>query len=380
MEEQSSTRDKRDVFDSINEFYKMKDKYETAYKEKYINPILKSKNSKREKRVAFSKLPKPDCINCKRPVGTVFSIKNNSIDFTRKFIAKCGDATEPCPLNINIHKGTHFTFETEINKNASYIDEYKINIIKEKYDMMFGYVPEETAIHNFEQFSIELKEMTKLAGDVIEKNILVNDNPEKNELLRKSIDTFGNEYIMQFKHIMKAYNETGDEQVVSEAARFYKEEMLPRLEEIRELKYQINMVEYEPDNLMFMLKQRKNSLQNLEYGFTKYDKIVAFVKGTASPAKNKTLKVSKKSAKSKTRKAPVILVEETEEEEKVEEEGENEEKEGENEEKEGKEEKEEEYIYVPNSPEYVPNSPEYNPSSPPQTQNAPNSTSSSPSN
>uniref|UniRef100_A0A6C0I773 Uncharacterized protein n=1 Tax=viral metagenome TaxID=1070528 RepID=A0A6C0I773_9ZZZZ len=358
-----ATIDKRNVFDSLNEFYKMKDKYETDFKEKYINPILKSKNSQREKRVAFSKLPKPDCINCKRPVGTVFSIKNaTGGDFTRKFIAKCGDATEPCPLNINIHKGTHFTFETEINKNADYIDEYKKNIIKAKYDMMFGYVAEEIAINNFEQFSIELKDMTNLAGDVIEKNILVNDNPEKAELLKRSIDTFGNEYIMQFKHIMKEYNETGGEQVVSEAVRFYKEEMLPRLKEIQELKYEINMVEYDPEDLMFFLRQRKNSLQNLEYSFTRDDKVVAFVKGTATSSKNKTLKVNKKGSKAKTRKAKVILVEEEPEEAK-----------------EAEEDEGYDYVpnspeynpvsppeYVPNSPGYVPNSPEYNPNSPPQ--------------
>ena len=153
--------------------------------------------------------------------------------------------------------------------------------------------------------------------------------------------------------------------------------MLPRLKEIQELKYEINMVEYEPDTLMFLLRQRKNSLQNLEYSFTRFDKVVAFVKGTASPAKNKTLKINKKGSNSKTRKAPVILVEEPEEA--------NEEKEEANEEKE--EANEEGFDYVPNSPEYnpssppqqyVPNSPEYNPSSPPQTQNAPNSTSSSP--
>jgi hypothetical protein len=355
-----ATIDKRNVFDSLNEFYKMKDKYETDFKEKYINPILKSKNSQREKRVAFSKLPKPDCINCKRPVGTIFLIKNaTGGDFTRKFIAKCGDATEPCPLNINIHKGTHFTFETEINRNADYIDEYKTNIIKAKYDMMFGYVAEEIAINNFEQFSIELKDMTNLAGDVIEKNILVNDNPEKAELLKRSIDTFGNEYIMQFKHIMKEYNETGGEQIVSEAVRFYKDEMLPRLKEIQELKYEINMVEYDPEDLMFFLRQRKNSLQNLEYSFTRYDKVVAFVKGTATSSKNKTLKVNKKGSKAKTRKAKVILVEEEPEEEEAKE--------------------DEGYNYVPNSPEYnpvsppeyVPNSPEYNPNSPGYVPNSP---------
>ena len=101
-------KDKINVFESINNFYKMKDKYETGFKEKYINPLLKAKNtSKREKRMAFAKLPKPECINCKRPVGTVFSITHDPTDFNRKYIAKCGDLNDPCPLNINIIYGIH---------------------------------------------------------------------------------------------------------------------------------------------------------------------------------------------------------------------------------------------------------------------------------
>ena len=345
MQGQGPKTGKRDIYEAINEFYKMKDKYETAYKEKYINPLIKAKNtSQKEKRIAFSKLPKPECINCKRNVGTVFSIKHNSSDFLRKYTAKCGDANEPCPLNINLHKGTHFTFETEINQNADYIDKYKKNIIKEKYDMMFGYVAEETAIGNFEQLSIELKEMTNLTGGIIEKNILVNDNPEKAELLKRSIDIFGKEYILQFKRMMKEYDESGNEQLANEAVNFYKNEMLPRLKEIQELKYEINVVEYDPEDLMFSLRQRKNSLQSLEYTFSKDDNVVAFVKGTAvkgTASKNKTLKVKPiTKSKSKTRR-PYILVEE------------------------GEEEKEEEMPeYVPNSPEYNPQSPEYNPQSP----------------
>ena len=347
--EQGPKTGKRDIYEAINEFYKMKDKYETAYKEKYINPLIKAKNtSQKEKRIAFSKFPKPECINCKRNVGTVFSIKHNSSDFLRKYTAKCGDANEPCPLNINLHKGTHFTFETEINQNADYIDEYKRKIIKEKYNMMFGYVAEETAIGNFEQLSIELKEITNLAGDIIEKNILVNDNPEKTELLKRSIDIFGKEYILQFKRMMKEYDESGNQQLANEAVNFYKNEMLPRLKEIQELKYEINVVEYDPEDLMFSLRQRKNSLQSLEYTFSKDDNVVAFVKGTAvkgTASKNKTLKVKPiTKSKSKTRR-PYILVEE-----------------GEEEEKEGKEEGMPEY--VPNSPEYNPVSPEYNPQSP----------------
>ena len=356
MQEQGPKTGKKDIHEAINEFYKMKEKYETAYKDKYIHPLLKSKNnSKKEKRIAFSKLPKAECINCKRNVGTVFSIKHNGNDFTRQYIAKCGDANEPCPLNINLIKGTQLTFEREINQNADFIDDYKRKIIKEKYNMMFGYVAEEIAIENFEKLSIELKEITHLAGGIIEKNILVNDNPEKTEQLKRAIDIFGKEYILQFKRIIKEYDESGNEQVANEAVKFYKNEMLPRLKEIQELKYEINMVEYDTEDLVFLLRQRKNSLQNLEYTFIKSDNVVAFVKGTAAAAsKSKTLKVKSISkSKTKTRRA-IVLVEEEEQEA-------------------NEEQKEEEEIpvYVPNSPESVPNSPTNNPQSPITSQQSP---------
>lgn len=58
--------------EAINEFYRLKDKYENSYHEKYIKPIIKSNKSKKEKRIEFSRLPKNECINCKRNVGTIF--------------------------------------------------------------------------------------------------------------------------------------------------------------------------------------------------------------------------------------------------------------------------------------------------------------------
>lgn len=65
-----------DVNDALNEFYKLKSTYETEYYTKYVKPIISSEGmSKREKKAAYSKLPKAECINCKRNVGTLFSIK-----------------------------------------------------------------------------------------------------------------------------------------------------------------------------------------------------------------------------------------------------------------------------------------------------------------
>ena len=358
MAEKAGT-DKIKTEEAVNEFYKMKDKYETSFKEKYLNPILKADNlSKREKKAEFAKLPKAECINCKRNVGTIFSITRSS-DFYRKYVAKCGDVSEPCPLNINIHYGTNFTYETEINRFVEDIDRLKSAIIKEKYNMMFGYVQDEGAIQTFEELSKELKESSFLAGSIIEKNILVNDNPDKAELLRKSIDIFGKEYVLQFKQMIKQYVETGDELVVDEAVKFYKNEMMPRIKEIQELKYEINMVEFDPEKFIFSLRQRKNSLQNLEYTFNKENKVVAFVKGTGQTGqmKNKTLKnVSSVKSKNKTRKS-IMLVEEPESEPQVEPQVEPQsESQGAQEEKAGE--------YVPNSPEYFANSPKYVPNSP----------------
>ena len=376
--------DKKSIEEAVNEFYKMKDRYETAYKEKFVNPLLKDRNlSKKEKRMEYAKLPKAECINCKRNVGTVFSITRPEV-LTKRYIIKCGDATAPCPLNINIHQGFHITYENEINNSVKEIDKVKSEIIKEKYNMMFGYVGDDSAIQTFESLNTELKQNTSLAGSIIEKNILVNDNPDRAELLKKSVDVFGKEYVLQFKNMVKQYLEEDNENVVEEAVNFYKNEMMPRIKEIQDLKYQINMVEYDPEQMLYTLRQRKNSLYNLEYAFSNQDKIVAFVKGSGpgpgtGVPKNKTLKVNKLGSKSKAKtRRSIILVEEPEEEEKEEEEKEEkqEEKEEKQEEKEEKqeegeekqeegEEKQEEYVYQPNSPDYVPNSPEYNPTSPP---------------
>lgn len=59
--------------EALNEFFKLKSKYETqisANKKKIIND---ASLSKREKRSEFLKL-KPKCINCQRPGGTKFQV------------------------------------------------------------------------------------------------------------------------------------------------------------------------------------------------------------------------------------------------------------------------------------------------------------------
>jgi hypothetical protein len=334
--------EKISVEDAVNEYYRLKNVYETSYYEKYIAPIVKaSKKSKREKRVEFSKLPKAECVNCKRNVGTTFSIGEKS--FNRVFSAKCGDSVDPCPLNINIVNGKYNTFATEIVRYDDDIDKLKTDIIKEKYNIMFGYTPEAAGIDNFTSMSNELKETTMLTGHIIEKNILVNHNPEKEELLRKSDTIFGNDYLMQFKQMVGQFNQDGNAAIMTEAAKFYTDEMVPRLKEIQGLKYDECFVEYDQDSLQYKLYQIKNSLSNLELADSSDSKVVSFVTGLKDTGPKARVEDKSKSKKKKKKLEFII---------------------------EGEDEVvESDYRYVPNSPEYAPNSPEYNPSSPPQENN-----------
>ena len=129
------------IRDALNDFYSLKSKYETTFYDKFVKPIISSKRkSKREKRVEYSKLPKPECVNCKRNVSSVFTIKNIKDDFKRLFTAKCGDLTDPCPFNIIIEIADKQQLNDEtisINKELNIV---KTDIIKGKNDMMFGYI------------------------------------------------------------------------------------------------------------------------------------------------------------------------------------------------------------------------------------------------
>ena len=289
-----------DVNDALNEFYKLKSTYETAYYTKYVKPIILSKDkSKREKRIDYSKLPKAECINCKRNVGTIFSIKNDIEEYVRIFTAKCGDSDDPCPLDINIEYAGRYTYDSQIANNDEDLTEIKTKIIKDKNDMMFGYISQPDAIQKFNDKTTELKDITEIAGFVINTNIVINENPEKKVLLKNLEDDFGINYLMPFKNMTKEYDDSNgtDQKKMHEAVKFYVNEMIPKIREIQDLKYETEFVDCEQSDNddKYFLFQRKNSLTKLEFNFFSKDSVKSFVKGVLQPSANA-------SSKTKTRK------------------------------------------------------------------------------
>lgn len=296
--------------EAINEFYRLKDKYESEYYDKYVKPILKNKKSKREKRIEYSRLPKHACINCKRNVDTIFSITFNGDDYIRQFIAKCGDLSDPCPLDIQIN----YSFRNQIKKlvytGMNEIEEIKLEIIKQKNSALF--FDNKNIVSVFEKLTEKLKNETESTGSAIETDILKNDNPEKKVLLNKTIDEFGKGFILPFKQMIQDYKNNNDELKMNQAIKFYIDEMVPKLKEIQQLKYDVNLIEFDNTANEYKLIQLPNSLENQEYYFESDDKVIKFVKGVKKTKKTKTLKDTSyvdTLNKKKTRKnKPITLV------------------------------------------------------------------------
>jgi len=289
--------------EAINEFYRLKDKYESTYYEKYIKPIIKSNKSKKEKRVEYSKLPKHECINCKRNVGTIFTINVNKDELIRVFTAKCGDITEPCPLNIQINYSNREQMDKIIREGLKEIEKIKLEIIKEKNNSLFF---KTQVVEKFNKLTEDLKLETQDIGFIIETNILRNDNPEKTVLLKQTVDKFGTELVLPFKQMIKDFDETNNELKLDQAVNFYQNEIIPKLKEILSLKYSVSIVEYDEVYNNYKLIQLPNSVENSEFYYKVDDKIIKFIRGIEKKNKKTKKDDSKFKPKNKTKKIKPI--------------------------------------------------------------------------
>jgi len=159
------------------------------------------------------------------------------------------------------------------------MEELKTDIIKEKNNALF--FSNGNPLDRFEEITAELKRTAELVGSLIEQNILQTDNPVRAEETRKLIYKFNTNYVRPFKTMIDRYSQYSSEVDITEATRFYTEEMIKIIEEIQRLKFHINNVEYDDVKKTFTLIQNKNTLEDKEYFYGGDDDVVHFVKGNS---------------------------------------------------------------------------------------------------
>ena len=292
--------------EQLNEYYKLKEKYDSS-KEKLKNSILYGENIKklsiREKRLEYEQI-KPKCINCKRPVGSIFSQKYDNEIGTRLLKAMCGDRVNPCPLNIVINPGYYETYSNSIQEIENIIKTNKNNIIIDKNKLLFGYIKSDDAINNFEKLKNNISEYTGLLSFELNKYMEVVDNPdEKKELNMKTEEVF--ELIATIKETMEKFDETNDTQFVKDVVDLYVNSLTPKLNDVLHLKYKYCSVEVHEYDSTLNLIQRKNAPEELEYPLVE-PSIVQFTTGVASKVKTRKNKENPTSTKTKKNRQPEI--------------------------------------------------------------------------
>jgi len=277
--------------DALNEYFKLKSKFENdfnVYKKKIINnPTL----SKREKRSEFLKL-KPKCVNCKRPSkkGTIFSIVYNpdtdKSSAYRKFSASCGDLADPCNLDIQILLGETEPVDKLMNNIREEIKEYKNKIIDEKNKLLFGLITTEKALENFDLNKGYISDLTSIYEMYLDNWNKMIENPDKKIELDDAL-VLSYENINKIKDCIKKMNENDDAQFAVDAANIYFTTLKPLLDKIRHLKYSENIVYHDDYTNNCKLIQRPYT--DLDMGISGFaDKVIKYNVGMqAKVAKKK---------------------------------------------------------------------------------------------
>lgn len=265
MEETSSTL--IDIKEALNEYFKLKLKYESQNmnnKKKIMNNVTLSN---REKRAEFLKL-KPKCINCKRPGGTIFKTTyfddTDKGDMYREHSAVCGIIVDPCNLNIKIQVGKVELLPELLNYMQKDIKDLKNEIIDDKNKLLFGYLTTDDALEKFEELKDTISSYTSLYEQYLEHYNNIVDNEEKKLETEESItESYTN--IEQIKECIKKMNETNNIQYAHDAVNIYVTLLTPLLGKIRSLKYNENFVTHNDDTNTCNLIQNKYSISNLSF-------------------------------------------------------------------------------------------------------------------
>lgn len=245
------SEEKKEYLNALKTYYKLKNAYEESISVEKQKIIKKRDLGWKERRKLYAKL-KPKCINCKRPVGSIFQRETESND--PYITARCGDKSEPCKLKIRINLGNIVNLQEGILQDESDIKKEKINIIKKKNDLLFGYITSQEAVKNFDSMKDAIAESTKMLA--FTKNIYdeVVFNEDRLEQLKLNLDDF-NVKLKEMNRLIQKYETTQIVDFARECVNIYVTELTPIIKKILKDKYANNFMEYNEDTGKYKLIQ-----------------------------------------------------------------------------------------------------------------------------
>jgi hypothetical protein len=256
--------DNDEIENALNEYYKLKSKYEN---ENYIHKksIMNNQDlSKREKQREFQRL-KPKCIHCKRVGGTIFTnTRKEDAHSLRILKAICGVHENPCNLKLVIEMSGYNLYPNVVAELEDKIKECKQKIINYKNNVLFGYSSQEEALNNFTELKEDISDYMDMYYYYLDEYNNIVDNKETNEQLEKNKSTI-QLFISDIKNAIVEFNKSNNEQFITDALNIYVNKLMPLTKETMHLKYKENLVIYDSKDKVYNLIQNKYSIKDIEF-------------------------------------------------------------------------------------------------------------------
>jgi hypothetical protein len=279
--EKESALQKTNYLESLNDYFKLKNKYESDVREEK-RKIFRSAPNKPTAKKLIAKL-KPKCVNCKRPVGTIFSLKDEH------YTAICGDANlqTKCNLNIHLYRGGFSYEESLLYLFKEQVDVLKEKIIQQKLNTLFSYVSEKESALVFKKELEDYNFDSAMYKTLLENHDELYFNPQRKQLVSEKIERVY-EIIESIKTFIEEYKTNGNKETLRDAVRMQIRELIPEIENLRRLKHDVTEVDVAIEeggnfanptiSAISSLVQKDVHLSKLDFNFGEPSRVIKYVR------------------------------------------------------------------------------------------------------
>ena len=269
-DETDGSGDNTNYNDALNQYFHMKNEYDSKLHNKKKQIYEKEPNQKIAKRLTQQYTP--ECIKCKRKVGTIFTKDENV------YKAICGDTQNPCNLNVEIFTGFLLNFKSMFDITKEDFEKTREMIDVEKLNDMFEYVSGEDNIDLYKK-TLELYTADE---DAYKTYIETHNNMYNNTDTIASLHAAQSKlfsYIENSKLLIDEYKKTNNREFLKSAMELRVNEIKRELSTIRRLKYGIMEIVTHPTKKTFpihTLYQNPVSLDKLDYSSMEQQRVISF--------------------------------------------------------------------------------------------------------
>ena len=223
------------TINALEEYYKLKDEYETSIT-KTRRKIIRDRSIDKSAKLQAIAAMKKKCTNCGKLGGMVFSQEGTILR------ARCTATQGPCALDIEINRGDYqqvdslYTFASEESEDA------RTKIIRTKLNMLFGFISESEAMSVFVEQKDDFDNITASLRDVDDTFVNIVQGKKTLEQ-RRETKTNISIAIDKLRRLSRQYNETNNPSIISDMISHYVNEIQPEATKYRELRFSKNAIE-----------------------------------------------------------------------------------------------------------------------------------------